>query len=102
MNRKEFDNSVGKAYQIWLPAGGQVEMILRETGDLRPPPEGAPELVRRDPFFLVFDGPAGAQLPLEVLTLTGPGGEEYLLSLNAEGYIDNDPEKGFRYYVVVN
>mgnify|MGYP001823721529 CR=1 FL=1 len=102
MKREEFAGSIGDIYQVDLPDGRQVEIVLKETGDLTPPPENAPEIVKRDPFFLIFEGPSGDQLPTGVLTLSGSCGGDYSLSLYAEGYIDNDPEKGLRYYVAIN
>lgn len=102
MKREEFESSLGKVYQVGLPDGGRVGVVLKETGDLRSPPESAPKGVRRDPFFLVFNGLGGEELPLGSLVVVGPDGSEYPLAFNAEGYIDGDPDKGLQYYVVVN
>jgi len=102
MNRAEFEDSLGKVYQVTPTPGECMELILQETGDLQSLPESAPEGVRRDPFFLVFRGSSDVKLPTGSLAVKKPDGSECLLGFNAEGYVENDPEKGIQYYVVVN
>jgi len=101
MKREDFEGWQGEGFQGRVN-GEQVELVLKEIGALKPPPDGAPEFVRRDPFFLVFHGPADSGLEGETRQVVCPDGNEVLLSFNAEGYVDDVREKGMSYYVVVN
>lgn len=102
MNREAFNDSVGEIYQVYLPHGALVEVILQEVGDLKPPPDDAPKLIQRQPFFLIFNGPLETPLPTGVLRLVGSEAQEYQLALNAEGYVDDDSAKGIRYCAIIN
>ena len=102
MQRKDFDYAIGESYQVNLAEGQQVKLVLQKIESLDPPPENAPEWVRREPFLLVFEGPSEKPLPSGTLHLKGPQGEEHYLALNAESHADGYSTKGIHYCAVIN
>jgi hypothetical protein len=102
MTQQEFSSLLGEGYKAFTKDGTTVELILKETGDLTRPSDEMPDVVRRDPFFLIFTGPPEPMLESGISKTIGPDGKEFVLSYNAEGYVDNDRQKGIQYYVVFN
>lgn len=89
-NQEDFDPFKGKDFRVRLEGGIDASLTLDAIETL-PPIETSKPNIRKDPFSLLFWGPADKTLENALYHLTPEGGEPCILYLDKK---DLDEEKG--------
>lgn len=97
--QEDLDPFEGKDFQVALPGNSDYHLTLDTIESLRPNETSKPN-IRKQPFALLFSGPADTPLDNALYRLTPEGGEPYLLYIDKKD-IDEETNRVV-YEAIVN